>query len=69
KLLTLFWSTKEAVYKWYGKGSLSFKKNIHIDHVSFENESGCIDACFVKEEDISLKIKFRFFGKLCLAWL
>ncbi|HEY9342330.1 MAG TPA: 4'-phosphopantetheinyl transferase superfamily protein, partial [Hanamia sp.] len=46
KLLTLFWSTKEAVYKWYGKGSLSFKKNIHIDHVSFENESGCIDACF-----------------------
>jgi phosphopantetheinyl transferase len=69
KLLTLFWSTKEAVYKWYGKGSVSFKKNIYIDNVSFENESGCIDAHFVKEENISLKIEFRFFDKLCLAWL
>ncbi|MEO5649035.1 MAG: 4'-phosphopantetheinyl transferase superfamily protein [Ginsengibacter sp.] len=69
KLLTLFWSTKETVYKWYGKGALSFKRNICIDDLSFENESGCVDARFVKEKSISLKIGFRFFDNLCLAWV
>lgn len=69
KLLTLFWSTKEAVYKWYGKGALSFKRNIRIGQVSFKNESGVIDARFINEESIPLKIEFHFFDKLCLAWV
>jgi phosphopantetheinyl transferase len=26
QLLTLFWSAKEAIFKWYGKGKVDFKK-------------------------------------------
>ena len=69
QILTLFWSTKEAIYKWYGKGSISFKKNIVIGELSFENDHGIIGAHFIKDDIVDLKIKFRFFGELCLAWV
>lgn len=67
--LTLFWSAKEAMFKWYGNGNVDFKKNMVIDQLSFENEEGFINAHFVKEEKTELKIDFRFFGNLCLAWV
>jgi len=69
QLLTLFWSSKEAIYKWYGKGALSFKKNMGLEQLFFENERGIIDAYFLKDERIDLKIEFRFFDNLCLAWV
>lgn len=69
QLLTLFWSAKEAIFKWHGKGSVDFKKNMVIDQLSFENEQGSIDAHFIKDERIDLKIDFRFFQELCLAWV
>ena len=69
QLLTLFWSAKETIYKWYGKGALSFKNNMSLNQLFFENEKGFIDAHFIKDEKIDLKIEFRFFGKLCLAWV
>jgi phosphopantetheinyl transferase len=69
QLLTLFWSSKEAIYKWYGKGALSFKNNMKLDQLFLENEQGIIDAHFIKDKRVDLKIEFRFFGKLCLAWI
>ena len=69
KVLTLFWSSKEAIYKWYGKGALSFKRNMGMDDLFFANEEGFINAHFIKDERINLKIEFRFFDKLCLAWV
>lgn len=68
QLLTLFWSSKEAIYKWYGKGQLSFKKNLVLDQLFFEDQQGIIDAHFIKDVRIDLKVEFKFFGKLCLAW-
>jgi phosphopantetheinyl transferase len=69
QLLTLFWSSKEAIFKWYGKGEVSFKRNIILDQLSLKDNEGFIKAHFIKEERSDLKIGFRFFGKLCLAWL
>ncbi|HET7116239.1 MAG TPA: 4'-phosphopantetheinyl transferase superfamily protein [Hanamia sp.] len=69
KVLTLFWSAKEAIYKWYGRGALSFKRNMGMDKLFLENEKGFINAHFIKDERIELKIEFRFFEKLCLAWV
>lgn len=69
QLLTLFWSSKESIYKWYGKGEVNFKNNMVINNLSFENDQGFIDAYFQKEKKIDLKIEFRFFDKLCLAWV
>lgn len=69
KIITLFWSSKESIYKWYGKGALSFKINMGMEKLFIENEKGFIDAHFIKEEKIDLKIEFRFFDNLCLAWV
>ncbi len=68
QLLTLFWSTKEAIFKWYGKGKVDFRKNMIIDNVFPEKEYGKIEAHFIKGERIDLKLEFRFFEKLCLVW-
>ena len=69
QLLTLFWSAKEAIFKWYGKGKVDFKKNMTIDQLFFETEQGNINAHFIKDEKTDLKLEFRFFEKLCLVWV
>ncbi|MGN6194394.1 MAG: 4'-phosphopantetheinyl transferase family protein [Ginsengibacter sp.] len=69
QILTLFWSAKESIFKWYGKGQLSFKNNMSLNEVFLKNEEGYINANFIKEEKIDLKIDFRFFESLCLAWV
>lgn len=89
--ITLFWSAKESVYKWYGKGALSFKRNMSMNELSVRHEvsdrsdgdrrteipdqihaadeSGFINAHFIKNETIDLHIEFRFFDSLCLTWV
>ena len=69
QLLTLFWSTKEAIFKWYGKGAVSFKGNIMLHKLFLSDNKGIIEARFAKEETVYLKIEFRLFGSLCLAWV
>ena len=69
QLLTLFWSAKESIFKWYGKGQLSFKNNMSLNEVCYEDGQGFINANFIKEQKVDLKIEFRFFGDLCLAWV
>jgi phosphopantetheinyl transferase len=69
QLLTLFWSAKESIFKWYGKGQLSFKNNMSLNEVCYEDGQGFINANFIKDQEVDLKIEFRFFGDLCLAWV
>lgn len=38
ELLTLFWSAKEAIYKWYGKRSLIFNTQIILQEIQFEKD-------------------------------
>ena len=67
KLLTLFWSAKEAVFKWYGNGEVDFKKHINIIGADIALDAGTIVCEFLKEEKISLNINYLFFGEMCLA--
>jgi len=69
QLLTLFWSAKESIFKWYGKGQLSFKNNMSLNEIFYEHGQGFINANFIKEQKVDLKIEFRFFEDLCLAWV
>jgi phosphopantetheinyl transferase len=69
QLLTLLWSCKEAIYKWYGKGLLSFKENMIIDQLFIENEEGIVSARFLNSMEIPLKLQFKFFENLCLVWV
>lgn len=67
--LTLLWNCKEAVFKWYGKGGVDFKKNILIEKISMNNGQGTVDCIFQKEETTPLQIQYHFFDKLSLAWI
>ncbi len=67
--LTLCWSCKEAVYKWYGKGGVDFKKHIVIKNIFVNNNNGIIDCAFLKENEKKLDIFFHLFNNLCLAWV
>lgn len=69
QIITLFWSAKEAIFKWYGKGHLSFKNNMSLNELFLENGEGFINANFIKNTMIDLKIEFRFLQNLCLTWV
>lgn len=67
--LTLCWSCKETVYKWYGKGGVNFKDHIVIKGIDVKNNSGNIECVFRKEEEKKLDVRFHLFENLCLAWV
>lgn len=69
KFLTLFWSCKEAVYKWYGKGGVDFKEHIRINNITVSATRGTIECTFVKSIEKKLSICFYIFENLCLAWV
>jgi phosphopantetheinyl transferase len=69
ELLTLCWSTKESIFKWYGKKNVDFKKNMIIDNLFCVNRYGMIEAHFEKLERTELVIEFIFFENLCLTWV
>jgi|ERR1017187_1325557 phosphopantetheine--protein transferase-like protein len=67
--LTLCWSCKEAVYKWYGKGQLSFKNNIRLTDIAVKENTGITGCRFVMNSVKELKIHFHLFENICLAWV
>lgn len=69
ELITLLWSAKEAMYKWYGKGVISFKRNLLIKQIQNNQEGGILNAQFSKDFEKDLEIEYRFFDSLCLAWV
>ena len=67
--LTLLWSAKEAIYKWWGIGNLEFNEMIRIDNWQKSNE-GIINARILSNDSIfDLLPNYRFFDDLCLVWL
>ncbi len=66
QLLTLLWSAKEAVFKWYGDGGVDFRKEIQLHQLHEENET--INCSFQKNKS-ELSIHFRPFDGLVLAWI
>lgn len=69
EIITLCWSAKEAVYKWYGLGLLSFKNHIVITNIHVWDKVGVVHINFRMGTPRDLKIQFRFFDNICLAWM
>jgi phosphopantetheinyl transferase len=65
QLLTLLWSAKEAVFKWYGDGGVDFREHIHL--MGRDENSQIISANFNKT-NTPLSIHYRLFDHLVLAW-
>lgn len=70
KYLTLAWSCKEAIFKWYGGSGVDFRKHINLKSIVpvNENELECI-YLFSKNEELYLDLHSVFFDDLCMSWV
>jgi len=66
--LTLLWSAKESVFKWYGDGEVDFRQHILLQEFQW-GETGLLDTRFIKAEARLLPIQYMLFPSLCLAWV
>ena len=67
KMLTLIWSVKESVFKWWGNGNVDFKKDIKLKTISGNPEQGSIHCIFKKEQE--LIIHYLYFNNNFLTWV
>ena len=65
--LTLCWSVKEAVYKWWGLGGVDFKKDIIIRSVSGETGQGIVHCVF--KNATTLDVHYLHFNDNYLTWV
>ncbi len=68
KHLTLLWSCKEAVFKWWSFGKVDFRNNIHLFPLTL-NDKGSIQTVFNVEEKRKLDIQYQVFDEICLAYI
>ncbi|MDP1762881.1 MAG: 4'-phosphopantetheinyl transferase superfamily protein [Sediminibacterium sp.] len=69
ELLTLLWSAKEAMFKWWGNGEVDFSEVLRTNNFTFSAE-GIIPAIFLKEPvKIDLKIHYQVREGVSLAWV
>lgn len=65
EFLTLLWSCKESVFKWYGSGEVDFKKHIQLN----EEISGDLISCLFSKTGAALDIHYKKFDHLVLTWV
>lgn len=69
KLLTLAWSVKESLYKWYGNGEMDFIEHLHINNITSNYNSGVAHCEISKTERVCLTVHFLFFNNNYISWL
>jgi len=69
KALTLSWSIKEAVYKWYGAGKVDFRGHIHIKEIILTDNLYSGVCLFTRNEHVLLHVQGLFFSNIWLTWI
>ena len=70
QLLTVLWSAKESLFKWYSLGGVDFKENMQLNNIiQKQNDSLILPFVFKKEESIQLNIISKIFDELVLSWI
>lgn len=68
--LTLMWSCKEAVFKWYGQGNVDFRKHILVKKINYERQPEITsEILFTRDNEIDLQVQSFYFAELCLSWI
>ena len=68
-LLTLLWSAKESMFKWWGRGEVDFSEVLRIGNFPFA-ATGIIPAIFQKDTiHIPLEIHYQMRDTISLAWV
>lgn len=66
--LTLLWSAKEALFKWWGWGGVDFSEMLRLKTFPI-NDNGIMKGCVITKNDhIPLDIHYKKFPELVLAW-
>lgn len=69
KLLSVLWSAKEAIYKWYGLGSVDFSEMMRTFPFPLWQE-GNIEAAFMKDHfQQKLLLNYKLIEELMLVWV
>jgi 4'-phosphopantetheinyl transferase EntD len=69
--LTLLWSAKESIFKWYSLGGVNFKEHIRWTEPYFVRSGDLGELCFEfrKEEPIPLSVFYKLFDDLVLTFV
>lgn len=67
--LTLLWSAKEAIFKWWSYGNVDFSEMIRLQPFELQ-PYGKVEGRFISNtEEYHLTLHYRIFAGLCLAWV
>lgn len=72
QLITVLWSAKEALYKWYGEGQVDFRQHLRMtgnDITINPDETLSLPFLFCKEKPIPVRVEVKLFRDLVLAWV
>lgn len=68
-LLTLLWSAKEAMFKWWSLGDVDFSDMLRLEPFTLADE-GMIDASFVKAgRKIPVQLSYIMYPHMSLCWI
>jgi phosphopantetheinyl transferase len=67
--LTIGWSIKEAMFKWYGNGKVDFRKHLRITKLAHNNGKICSDCIFHKTLPVELKGNSILIEDNFLTWI
>jgi phosphopantetheinyl transferase len=68
-LLTITWSIKEALYKWYGDGEVDFKAHLHIEKITWNGQNGTAICRVSRVQTIVLNVQFFIYQLHCISWV
>lgn len=71
QLITILWSAKESIYKWYGDGQMDFKRHMYLNGpITFRSDEWIeLPFLFDKGQTVPLKIIAKVFDPLVLAYV
>ena len=71
ELLTIIWSAKESIYKWYGAGEMDFKRHMYLTGPIIFRADEWIEMPFLfdKGETVPMTIHAKVFNPLVLAYV
>jgi len=70
KMGTLFWSVKEAMFKWYSHGEIDFKDHLQLKELFLgDNEEGVVRALFTRFHSIPMNLPYKMWDDLVLTWV
>jgi phosphopantetheinyl transferase len=64
---TLFWSVKETLFKWDGKGGIDFKKHLCINGFTGNLQSGFVNCSF--KTTTNLQVNYFFLNDVFFTWV